>query len=220
MRRLILAGVLAALPAAPAQAGERQSVCLGHAAEANQEVVRVWIHLSPKGERVGSYASWEPPRISPLDAGNFAVPDLSLTIMYDQAGPAGLGPMGASHIWARAFAPPDKRGRSDPERQFAGLSLDLAIDDAPPLVLPLTGNPLLSDLPMLASREAKPPPLPANARTITIRLFRNGKQSVATARYDLTGTAARDRLFATAWQAAESATLSPDTCERTMEQAE
>lgn len=125
--------------------------------------------------------------------------------------------MGASQIWARAFAPPDKRGRSDPERQFTGLSLDLTVDDAPPQVLPLTSNPLLTDLPMLASREATPPQLPASTRTVSIRLLRNGKQPVATARFDLSNPASRDRLFATAWQAAETATLTPDTCERTLE---
>lgn len=217
MRGAILAGAMAALLAAPAQAGELQLVCLGHAAGASNEVVRVWIHLTPKGERVASYASWEPPRTTPLEAGNLAVPDLGFTVMYDQAGASGLGPMGASQIWARAFAPPDKRGRSDPQRQFAGLSLDLALDDAPPLVLPLTGNPLLTDLPMLASREATPPRLPADTRTISIRLLRNGKQPVVTARFDLSNPAARDRLFAAAWQVAETAALAPDTCERTLE---
>lgn len=217
MRGAILAGALAALLAAPAQASEPQLVCLGHAAGAGSEVVRVWIHLTPKGERVASYASWEPPRTTPLPPGNTAVPDLSFTVMYDQAGASGLGPMGASQIWARAFAPPDKRGRSDPERQFTGLSLDLTVDDTPPQVLPLTSNPLLTDLPMLASREATPPQLPANTRTVSIRLLRNGKQPVATARFDVSNPASRDRLFATAWQAAETATLTPDSCERTQE---
>lgn len=217
MHRLILAGALAAVLAAPAQASEPQLVCLGHAAGAGSEVVRVWIHLTPKGERVASYASWDPPRIDQPMPARADVPDLAFAMMYHDAGPYGLGQAGSPSIYASAFVPPDKRGRSDPERQFAGLSLDLTVDDAPPQVLPLTSNPLLTDLPMLASREATPPQLPANTRTVSIRLLRNGKQPVATARFDLSDPASRDRLFATAWQAAETAALTPDTCERTLE---
>ena len=84
-------------------------------------------------------------------------------------------------------------------------------------MLPLTANELMAPLPMTAWREARVAALPATTQTVTVRLLRNGKQPVATARYDLTGTAARDRLFATAWQAAETAALAPDTCERTLE---
>ncbi len=217
MRGAILAGAMAAVLTAPAQAGEPQLACFGQASGANGEAVDVTLYLTPKGERIGSHATWDPPRIDQPMLAKADVPALSFSMMYHNPGPDGLGKAGDPLIWASAFAPPDKRGRSNPERQFAGLGLELTLDNAPPQMLPLTINELLAPLPMTAWREARVAALPATTQTVTIRLLRNGKQPVATARYDLTGFAARDRLFATAWQAAETAALTPDTCERTLE---
>lgn len=217
MRGAILAGAMAVLLTAPAQAGEPQFACFGQASGANGEAVDVTIYLTLKGERVGSYASWDPPRIDQPMLAKADVPTLSFSMLYHNPGPDGLGKAGDPLIWASAFAPPDKRGRSNPERQFSGLSLELTLDNAPPQMLPLTINELMAPLPMTAWREAESPALPPATQTVTIRLIKNGKQPVVTARYNLTGTAARDRLFATAWQAAETAALAPDTCERTLE---
>lgn len=217
MRGAILAGAMAAVLAAPAQAGEVQYVCSGQASGANGEAVTVMIYQTPRGERVGQFASWDPPRIDQPMPARADVPDLSFAMMYHDAGPDGLGLAGSPLIHASAFAPPGKRGRSNPERQFAGLSLELTLDNAPPQVLPLITNDLVAPLPMTAWREAESPALPSATQTVTIRLIKHGKQPVVTARYNLTGTAARDRLFATAWQAAETAALAPDTCERTLE---
>ncbi len=218
MRRAILAGALALLSAAPAQAGETQQVCTGQASGANGEAVSVMIYLTAKGERVGSFASWDPPRMDQPRPPAAEVPDLYFTMMYHQADASGLGPAGDPLIGA--FAPPGKRGRSNPERQFAGLSVELTVDSAAPQMLPLTTNELLALLPMTAMREAKASALPVAVQTVTLRLVRNGKRPVSTARYDLSGTINRDRLFATAWQAAETATLAPDTCEKTLPEAD
>ncbi len=220
MRRAILAGTLAALSAAPAQAGETQRVCTGQASGANGEAVNAMIYLTAKGERVGSFASWDPPRMDQTRPPAAEVPDLYFTMMYHQADSSGLGPAGDPLIVATAFTPPGKRGRSNPERQFAGLSVELTVDSAAPQVLPLTVDELMPALPMTATRDAKVPALPVAVQTVTLRLVRNGKQPVLTARYDLSGTVNRDRLFATAWQAAETATLAPDTCERTLPEAD
>lgn len=218
MRRAILAGALAVLSAAPAQAGETQRVCTGQASGAKGEAVSVMIYLTAKGERVGSFASWDPPRMDQPRPPAAEVPDLYFTMMYHQADASGLGPAGDPLIGA--FAPPGKRGRSNPERQFAGLSVELTVDSAAPQMLPLTTNELLALLPMTAMREAKASALPVAVQTVTLRLVRNGKRPVSTARYDLSGTINRDRLFATAWQAAETATLAPDTCEKTLPEAD
>lgn len=218
MRRAILAGALALLSAAPAQAGETQQVCTGQASGAKGEAVSVMIYLTAKGERVGSFASWDPPRMDQPRPPAAEVPDLYFTMMYHQADASGLGPAGDPLIGA--FAPPGKRGRSNPERQFAGLSVELTVDSAAPQMLPLTTNELLALLPMTAMREAKASALPVAVQTVTLRLVRNGKRPVSTARYDLSGTINRDRLFATAWQAAETATLAPDTCEKTLPEAD
>lgn len=220
MRRAILAGALAVLSAAPAQAGETQRVCTGQASGAKGEAVSVMIYLTAKGERVGSFASWDPPRMDQPRPPAAEVPDLYFTMMYHQADASGLGPAGDPLISANAFAPPGKRGRSNPERQFAGLSVELTVDSAAPQMLPLTVNALLAPLPMTATREAKASALPATAQTVTLQLVRSGKRPVSIARYDLSGTINRDRLFATAWQAAETATLAPDTCEKTLPEAD
>ncbi|HEX4848678.1 MAG TPA: hypothetical protein VFV30_11080 [Novosphingobium sp.] len=216
MRGLILAGALAALLAAPAQAEDPQRVCSGHAAGANGEAVNVMIYLTAKGDRVGSFASWDPPRIGPPAPTAEAVPDVYFSMMYHQAGPSGLGPAGDPAIGATAFAPPGKRGRGNAERQFAGLSVELTVDSSAPQMLPLTVNALFAPLPMTAMREAKAPALPANAGTVTLRLVRSGKPPLSTARYDLSGTAERDRLFTAAWQNAETAARTPETCEETV----
>ena len=216
MRRAILAGALTVLSAAPAQAGETQRVCTGQASGAKGEAVSVMIYLTAKGERVGSFASWDPPRMDQPRPPAAEVPDLYFTMMYHQADASGLGPAGDPLISANAFAPAGKRGRSNPERQFAGLSVELTVDSAAPQMLPLTTNELLAPLPMTAMREAKASALPATAQTVTLRLVRSGKPPLSTARYDLSGTAERDRLFTAAWQSADRAARTPETCEETV----
>lgn len=116
MRRMILAGAIAALLSPPAQAGESQWACTGQAAGANDEAVMVWIHVTPRGERVASYASWDPPRINPHRSAAAEVPDITFSMMYHSASAAGLGEAGEPLIWATAFTPPGPRGRSNPEQ--------------------------------------------------------------------------------------------------------
>ena len=217
MRGLILAGVAAAALATPALATEQQFVCHGQASGARGERVDASIHLTPKGARLASYSSWDPPRSEGPVTATTEAPDLSFTISYNSAGANGIGPAGNGLIMVMAFAPPGKRGSASPDRLLAGLAVEATVDAGAPRALPLVTNAMIEDLPMTALRQADLPELPASARLVTLRLTDRKHQQIALVRYDLSDSASRDRLFATAWQAAEEAARNPDRCEATAE---
>ena len=217
MRSLIIAGLAAAALSTPALAGEQQFVCHGQATGARGERVDASIHFTPKGERVASYASWDPPRTEGPVTTTTSAPDLSYTIMYHDAGASGIGPAGDGLITVMAFAPPGNRNPANPEHLLAGLAVEVTVDAAAPKTLPLVANSMIDDLPMTAFREAVLPVLAGGSRLVTLRLTDRKLRQVALIRYDLSDTAGRDRLFATAWQAAATAAQHPDRCEMTAE---
>jgi hypothetical protein len=217
MRGLFLAGVVAAALSAPAFAGERQYVCQGQASSAHGEKVDVSIHLTPKGERVESYASWDPPRTVGPGSVMAVAPELSYTIMYNDAGTRGIGLAGDGLIMVMAFVPHGKRSSGNADHMMTGLAVEASIDDTAPVTLSLAANPLIADLPMTAFRGADLPALPGSARQVTLRLVDRKLKQVVLVRYDVSDSTSRDRLFATAWQAAEVATKHPVGCELTAE---
>lgn len=217
---LCLAAALVAVSGVPALAGERQVLCSGQASGTRGDRVDVSIYVDADGKQIGSYASWDPPLSGPQPASAADAPDLTFTIMYHEAGAGGLGAAGHPMIIATALAPPGKKRRGNPERQLAGLGLELSVDQSAAQPLELRSDPRIMPLPMIATRYADAPALPEGARTVSLKLIDSRKRTVGGVSYDLTDTATRDRLFAAAWQAAQAATVAPDGCEQTMESPE
>lgn len=213
----VLTGAALLSLAAPALAQERQYVCDGQATGARGERVSTSIFVSAKGEQVTATAAWDPPLVEAAASARLNAPDLMLTFVFAQPSAREMGPAGDGLIMVMAFTPPGNRSAASPQRQLAGLRVEVTIDGGLPRTVPLATNPAIEDLPMTAFRSADLPTLPPGARVVSLRLIDNKNRQVALARFDLSELASRDSLFATAWQAAEGAAQNPASCELTAE---
>ncbi|MEQ1498151.1 MAG: hypothetical protein ABL914_05790 [Novosphingobium sp.] len=219
MRSLpILTAMAVLLAAPPVFARERQHVCFGQATGALGERVDVNIYLTPGGHRVATTASWDPPMPDIPERTRAAQPDLAVSFLLAEPTATGIGPIGDGLLMVAAFSPPGKRGPA-PARQLEGLTAEISFDAGPAVRIALSQRPGIENLPMTASRSAVMPTIPMGAQIVTIRLVDHKRRPVMTARYDISGNGDRTALFNTAWLAAESAAMHPESCELTTEGA-
>ncbi len=203
--------VTAALAApALAQTSTRAYLCEGAALAANGEEVDVFLVRSGDNGFSSSNALWFPALVNESGPSGSEIPDVVLSINYDNSAPGRIGSVRNMTTVAAVTAP--LRGNvahSALERRLAGYRIDYSFDGSAPKVLTMEQLGEDKTPPGSAASQAdlgQPIPLPG---WVELRMMQGKKDAPIVRRFALSSTASRDTLFAKAWAEAEAKFASP-----------
>lgn len=191
-------------------------VCVAAAEGARGEVVTLFIHVQPDGQRLAAYASWAPPLLGSSGIGGLDQPDTSLLIGYHTVTKAGLGPPNPSaQVLVFSFSPPRQRIPSAKlQAKLTELSGEARFDGGATMKFGFNQpGPAHQDLPGIGMHSAELN-LPATFPNVTeLRLFDKRGKPVVAMGFATGSTTSRDALFARAWTEADANAADPASCE-------
>ena len=207
---LALGGPALARPAAPQSP---QFFCSSEAHGTLGEGVAVQLTVGLDGKPISVLAVWAPPQVATPDRSGIEQPDLSLAIAYEHPTESAIGAPEEGVAMVQLFSPiRDQISTHKLLAKLNGLTLEASFGDGQAIPLTLMGDyfPLPGTVRQQAVFEL-PQPL---TETVELRLLNQRHLPVVAARFVLSATENRDKLFNEALRQAMAMAQHPAACAR------